>query len=195
VRGARGNSRSYRDRRFAVLAMDELAEGLGRRFEMVAHSMGTDVAVNAIALRESTRNRPLTSIVPSTIILAAPDISTTEFVSRLRPGIVRTDRHIIVYCSNDWALLLSRMTNGSDERLGYCTTEPTLKPPMPGVDLVIVRGPISGFSRHSYYLSEEKILDDMRTALADSAVAVPVRSYREILLPAMTSIMQRICRD
>jgi esterase/lipase superfamily enzyme len=171
-------------RAYAVLAMDELADGLARRFDVVAHSIGTDVAANAVVLRESRGNLTSTSIVPRNIILAAPDISTTEFVRRIRPGIVRIDRHIIVYCSDDWALWASRQTNGSDERLGYCTTEPTLKPPMPGVELVIVRGPISGFSRHAYYLSEAKILDDIRAALTDSAATIPVRNYqREIRLP------------
>jgi esterase/lipase superfamily enzyme len=174
-------------RPYAVLAMDALADGIGRRFEMIAHSMGTDIAANAVLLREAARTATSGPSIPHTIVLAAPDISTRTFDTKLRPGLVRSDRHIVVYCSEDWALWFSRRTNGSDDRLGYCGTRLTIKPLMKGVDLVAVRGRISEFFRHSYYLSEQRILDDMRSALADSASSFDffygTIFLREIIIP------------
>jgi hypothetical protein len=65
---------------------------------------------------------------------------------------------LVVYCSLDRALALSRSVNQSDDRLGYCT--PPVDP-MLGVDVVSVKGLIQDFVRHSYYLSATEILDDI----------------------------------
>jgi esterase/lipase superfamily enzyme len=179
---------SANSRRYAVLAMNELAGGVRKPFEIVAHSMGTDIAANAVLLRESSGSGTV-SVIPHSIILAAPDISTSEFDARLRPAIVRPGRHVVVYCSNDGALLISSIYNFSDERLGYCTPgqrpPSSRKPPMSGIDLVIVRGIVSEFAQHSYYLTAAKILDDIQESLS---IAVPPTApvqpnRREITLP------------
>jgi esterase/lipase superfamily enzyme len=174
-------------RSYAVLAIDELTNGVNRPFDLIARSMGTDIATNAIALREAggRRNAPA---IPHSVILAAPDISLSEFDSRLRPRIVRPDRRLVIYCSNDRALIMSKIYNSSDDRLGYCGPERSTSPPtqpMAGVDLVIVSGFISDFTRHSYYLESVKILDDIQAAFSDtpSSIVPVVGHRREIVLP------------
>jgi hypothetical protein len=82
---------------------------------------------------------------------------------------------------------MSKVYNLSDDRLGYCAPGSTPPPtqPMAGVDLVIVRGFISDFARHSYYLESVKILDDIQAAFSDipSSIVPVVGHRREIVLP------------
>jgi esterase/lipase superfamily enzyme len=176
---------SLQSRKYLVEVIDDLAAlSPGHRFNIVAHSMGGDLTTNAIALWQSkhgkTKNTKSldTQAGRSSVILAAPDIGTREFDSTLRPKIVDEGIQLTVYCSDDYALLVSAYLNQSDDRLGYCAHHPPL---MPGVNFVSVRGQIKDFARHSYYLSEVKILEDIETMLLDP-LADP-RVEREIFVP------------
>jgi esterase/lipase superfamily enzyme len=129
---------------------------------VIAHSIGTDLAINAILIRQRLF-RNAGSPVPDftrALILAAPDIGTKEFNDTLRPELVRSKMRLVVYCSIDRALAASRFANQSDARLGYCS--PPVDP-MPGVEIVSIGGSITDFMRHSYYLSVIEILDDIES--------------------------------
>jgi esterase/lipase superfamily enzyme len=119
------------------------------------------------------------------LVLAAPDISTKEFNETLRPSLVQQQQmHIVVYCSADRALVVSRLYNQSDVRLGYCMPDPDASSnqnprgagpnhnshEMPGVDLVTVRGEVRDFAHHSYYLSAVEILDDLQAIFGGGAL-------------------------
>jgi esterase/lipase superfamily enzyme len=157
--------RSYQ---YAVVALDEIY-GATRRFGLMAHSMGTDIAANALVLRELRAITGSISTVgladagePHSVIFAAQDISTREFEQSLGPRITRNDRWLAVYCGNDIALHFSQGYNRSDERLGYC---PMAKPPLNGVDSVHIVGRTEDFMRHSYFLSSPQIIEDMTAVL------------------------------
>jgi len=173
---------------YAVHTMDLLAYAL-RPFEVLAHSMGADLATNSVIFRQSTKDEgfrpydPTEAIAasPCSLVLAAPDISTKQFNVERRPKIIRRDRHVAVYCSNDRALQASQITNSSDERLGYC---PMAKSPMEGIDLVAVTGKIQDFFHHSYYLNSGKILEDIRHVLdCSDTPSNRAGGQREIRLP------------
>jgi len=174
-------------RRYAAHVMDQLASA-SRPFEVLAHSMGTDLATNAIILRDATKNtkgkllRPsgAARTSPRTLVLAAADISTKEFDATLRPKVIGPSRRVVVYCSNDRALWVSQFVNKSDERLGYCAAA---KSTMAGVDLITVTGTISDFAHHSYFLNSAKILEDIRQVLAERTASSRLGGKREIRLP------------
>jgi esterase/lipase superfamily enzyme len=175
------HSISTESQKYAVIAMDEVANGGKRSFEIIAHSMGADIATNALITRETNINLDKQTS-PHSIVLAAPDISTNLFDATLRPAIVRSWRHIVVYCSRDRALLISRFYNDSDERLGYCATQ---KDQMVGIEIVSIIGFIRDFARHAYYLSSVKILEDIRRIISPQAPdGVPQNFHnRHIELP------------
>jgi esterase/lipase superfamily enzyme len=170
-------------RPYLAHTMDELVEGTRRTFGIVAHSMGADLASTSISLMRSARGASLGA--PKILVLAAPDMSGKEFAA-MRPVLTHSDRRVLVYCSYDRTLLASQYANNSDERLGYCASTPKA---IPDVDLVMVRGAISDFGRHAYYLSAAKIIDDVeRSFLAQyrygrGADVKPGGRVREIKLP------------
>jgi esterase/lipase superfamily enzyme len=177
---------------YVVDAMNQLTNGAKVPFDVLAHSMGTNLATKAIILREMLRDRDALSNPrnhleesPISVILAAPDISTKEFNEDLRPQLVRPNRYVVVYCSDDYALSVSQHYNRSDQRLGYCATATSR---MPGVDIVTVKGPVEDLAHHSYYLSTIDVLDDIRYALLGNrtgSIGMPSGSggLREIQIP------------
>jgi esterase/lipase superfamily enzyme len=154
---------SVASRKYAALALEELANGARRRFGLLAHSMGTDIAANALISRvtKSIGDGTTASLGnPNAVIFAAPDISTKEFDVSLRPQIIRADRWLAVYCAYDRALSISQRYNGSDERLGYCPmARPTL---LAGIDRVHVEGDFDDLVHHSYFLSSSQVLEDIQ---------------------------------
>jgi esterase/lipase superfamily enzyme len=68
-------------RPYLAHALSELAKLSGQPINVLAHSMGTDLAVNGIVLkmRETEADQTQPAIIVRSIILAAPDISTREF--------------------------------------------------------------------------------------------------------------------
>jgi esterase/lipase superfamily enzyme len=146
--------------------------------------MGTDLFANAVLAEKAFReSAPPTGEIPMgklhAAVLAAPDISSTEFTSLLKQSLLQTVPKVVVYCSNDRALRLSMGVNFGDERLGYCTGKKTVS----GVDVVSVQGQIADFTRHSYYLSAPKILDDMVRHFQTTNTPNRAGVSREILLP------------
>jgi esterase/lipase superfamily enzyme len=174
-----------KSQKYAALAIDELVKQ-GQPLDIVAHSMGADIAINAILLREvnvsdadeTTTKLRLSEAVPLSLVLAAPDISTSEFTHDMQPVLTGTRSVAIlaIYCANDRALILSQRYNNSDPRLGYCAAD---RSPVDSTEMVTVRGNISGISHHSYYLNSPKVLDDMRRVFD---AIVPIKGRREILI-------------
>lgn len=157
--------------KFATYAMSLLKEY--KPINVIAHSMGTYVVASAISLAH--QNRELDDAIPHAIVLAAPDISTDAFDATLRPQLVRPERRVVIYCSSDWALFVSRGFNKSDDRLGYC---PETKKGMQGVDVVHVRGQIEDFARHSYYLTAVGMLDDIVRGMNSNSAVDRVRNLQ-----------------
>src|SRR5262245_35708110 len=147
---------SERSQKYAAIAIEELVNQ-NKPINAIAHSMGADIAVKAIMLRARPSHDNVETVTLTldsrALILAAADISTSDFETNVRPIIARSVEATVVYCAHDRALDVSQQYNHSDQRLGYCTT-PKLE--MDGVEIVAVKGIISGFAQHSYYLDSPK---------------------------------------
>jgi esterase/lipase superfamily enzyme len=154
---------------------------------MVAHSMGSEVAVNALSLPAASEPMSLLSahLAPSptmpTLVLAAPDVSTREFTGTFQPLLALRTKHITVYCSEDYALLTAALVRHSDERLGYCAGA---KRGPNGVEMVMVRGAAEDWANHSYYTRSPELLRDVSRVLsADSTASIPGSPVpRELML-------------
>ena len=171
---------ALKSHKYVALAIDEL-EKQHQPLDIVAHSMGADIAVKALLLRKTK----LTSLADSplfrklSLVLAAPDISADEFAIDMLPvlaGSAQSVTIIAIYCADDLALSISRMYNNSDRRLGYCTAS---DPPADISQMITIRGDIPGLSHHSYYLNSPKVLEDMKKRFAP---IVPAGMRRVIVL-------------
>src|SRR5262249_13665881 len=92
---------SEKSQRYAAIAIEELANQ-NKPIDVIAHSMGADVAVKAVMLRaRQNRDDDIQTVSlafdPRVLILAAPDISTNDFDSHARPTITRSVRATVVY--------------------------------------------------------------------------------------------------
>jgi esterase/lipase superfamily enzyme len=169
-----------------LLTMDELGKQ-GRPIDVVAHSMGADLLLKSMVMRDlSQENLPppppvqipqgVAFVRSTSIVLAAPDVSTREFDEDLRPQILKSARNILVYCADDPALsLFSQGWNNSDQRLGYCVGPGRQ---MDGVELVTIEGNLP--DPHSYFLASSTVLQDMKRAFGN--IVLPSGGSRQIKL-------------
>ncbi|QIO98729.2 alpha/beta hydrolase [Bradyrhizobium symbiodeficiens] len=146
-------------------------------FDLLAHSMGSEVVVNSLSAQQEVSRLSMApeTIAPSpsmpTLVLAAPDVSTHEFMGDMHPILARRTKHITIYCSNDLALSMSARVRHSDDRLGYCVT-PKVGPE--GLEIVMVSGTAQDFANHSYYIISPDMLNDVKRALSpDSMARIP----------------------
>lgn len=141
----------------------------GKKFgeQIIAHSMGARLALDTLNGIHSDGNK---SIKLRTLILASPDVSRSEFVSRDLPMIQEYARKIFITCSNrDLALVASEMT-GNDGRLGLCDNYVRVLKNEIRSGQVLIRE-FEGFPRelagHSYFLYDTTILHDMEIQVND----------------------------
>jgi esterase/lipase superfamily enzyme len=175
---------------YLAQAVEDVLSSQQDRFDLLAHSMGTLVAFDALRL-QSPKNvgtldpsAPPPSTLPN-VVLAAPDIGMKHFAAG-REEFIRKARRLTVYCGRDRALFFSKQVNG-DERLGYCGDPKQQNDYIEGVEFVRVYGNYRDPFSHSYYINSPPILNDMKQAISmeQGASAFPgsVRQpYREIFL-------------
>lgn len=167
-----GKARGYAaDKTYAVQAepmLDALIgelQGAGLESEIIAHSMGTFLVLDALAkLTPNARARPV-----GELLLYAPDIgadaNNDDFLPRAK-AIAPIVRRITIYASSgDAVLAASRRINGTD-RLGR-TPDADLRYRAPGTIDVIDASDVPGdFSGHNYYGLAYEAVDDMALTLA-----------------------------
>ncbi len=123
------------------------------RLIIVAHSMGADLATEAIAQLKpgASRNKNLD------LILAAPDIDRRYFVSELMPKISRLTNTTIYASENDQALNLSSNIHEAP-RLGNPPPDPRTLDQVEFIDASRLK---TSFVGHSYYGDQTNIISDM----------------------------------
>ncbi len=177
---------------YLAYLLDILNSEQKTRSNLIAHSMGAKLFLDTItsSIQEFGKNSTIQSELLS-VILAAPDVSKNEFVSKMNSLFSNSFKSVTVYCSDYRALLASEVLNNSDIRLGYCDA-PSLSAglrPSAGLRIVAVSGKIADFARHSYFLSAPELLKDMKAVLTetfkDSLLRLPtpdVQNVRTLIL-------------
>jgi esterase/lipase superfamily enzyme len=142
-------------------ALLTLLEGATKRgFDLLGHSMGAELLVNSLLpLDEASRPQ---NFSPSTVILAAADISLKDFRENKLPVLVSKKYNALSYCSLDAILAFSEAHNSSDERLGYCGTR---RPLLSGLEQVQILGNFNQFAFHAEFLNSIPIVNDFARIL------------------------------
>lgn len=160
------------DRTNAVAAEPLFADFLrvlaseGLKANIIAHSMGAKLVIETLA---SSKDAALAD----NVILAAPDIGTTEFPELVREAAPHF-RHLTIYASDeDIALAISRRLNGGVARLGRHPDTAR------GVADVIDAGDAHAeFAGHEYYGLSYEMLADMSLTLAGETAEQRLAPYK-----------------
>lgn len=148
-----GNLAQARGSRTAFTNLIQQISSTGARVSLIAHSMGHQVVIPALAASSGVKLNEL--------ILNAPDFATQEFKD-LAPALSKMSRRITLYCSpGDNALVASEKLNNA-QRIGRCSR-------VSGVDVINVNevdSPALGLAGlgHGYY-SGRSILTDVYQVL------------------------------
>jgi esterase/lipase superfamily enzyme len=159
----RGVSQAAKDTRpFLHYALADISETAAAQFDVLAHSMGADLTAHTFAFHRPSRSSDLTASGFPYLVVAAADISTKYFESKLRTKLLNSTDQVRSYCSDDAILSISSRINASDERLGDCVKP---KGKMRGIELVTVRGPSRDYGNHSYIFTSAEVLLDVKELL------------------------------
>lgn len=125
---------------------------------LVAHSMGTRVLSNAVAL--VMNERPDLKKRFKEIILAAPDIDAEVFINDLAPKLIDAARNTTLYASSDdRALKTSREVHGGYARAGDAGENLIV---LDNIDTIDATGIDASLLRHSYFAEAVSILKDIK---------------------------------
>jgi esterase/lipase superfamily enzyme len=111
------------------------------------------------------------------MMAADEDNDAFELDYKLKP-LPRLAKRVNVYFNNnDRAMAVSDKTKGNPDRLG--DDGPRVPRGIPGkVSLIDVPAVVSGAVQHSYFLDNQRVIDDMKQVLAGVASdAIPGRDY------------------
>jgi esterase/lipase superfamily enzyme len=133
--------------------------GAGLKADIVAHSMGTRLVLEALAKHRAPANQ---------VIFAAPDIgigqSDDEFATLARAATPDFHR-LTIYASRDDAVLaISKRLNGGVPRLGRHPLE-AWRDAIPNVDVIDASDVAGDYTGHNYYGLSYEIIADMALAL------------------------------
>lgn len=124
------------------------------KIHIVAHSMGTRVLTEALAVLHDRGE----DLKLSNIILAAPDIDADVFTEQILPKIRTSAERMTMYASSaDEALVISRKINGNN-RLGL--SDPQVLVAL-GIDSVDASGIDTSLLGHGYFGETKKVLQDL----------------------------------
>ncbi|GFK92533.1 hypothetical protein NNJEOMEG_00358 [Fundidesulfovibrio magnetotacticus] len=147
---------------------------------IIAHSMGNRVLLGALERLAASRGDGAGTLMRN-VILAAPDVDSTVFRTRIAPRIAGVAQNATLYASSrDLAMVLSKLYNKA-ARLGDAQ-ELVAVPPLDSIDASTVD---SGLLGHSYYGQNHAVLDDMHLLI--QGLKPP---QRPLLVPARTAAGQ-----
>jgi esterase/lipase superfamily enzyme len=130
------------------------SENLRGKVHVIAHSLGNRVTLRALQtldLRLRADFKPFGQIV-----LAAPDVSVSEFALRLPAAQSRSDRVTLYFCPDDWALLASQVRHPNEPRAGRGIV------PIAALDNIDARKANTSFLGHGYWSEVKQLLIDMQ---------------------------------
>lgn len=145
---------------------DVARRSAAERIYLIAHSMGTVVASQALCQLDAADAKRFTIV-----IFAAPDIDAGDFRRTIAPALVAKVPHLTLYASSaDRVLRMSKDINGG-ARAGDSDGGVVVVPQMESIDATAVD---TSFFGHSYYSNERTVLDDIYY-LINTDLATPKR--------------------
>lgn len=150
---------------WTVIHLEKFLEDVRQRsgattIHLIAHSMGNRALLQALE-RMSLRNsseQPLFGAV----VLAAPDVDSSEFRDRFVPLVTSVARHVTLYASsNDYALQASTRVHGYT-RAGLSGEYLCVAPGLDTIDVSPIDTSLIG---HSYYGDNPLMIRDMRALI------------------------------
>jgi esterase/lipase superfamily enzyme len=146
---------------FKTFLIDLSRRSGARTIHVIAHSMGNNALVHALAELASEQRAAAPHF--REIIMAAPDVDRREFL-RLADVFQSSADHITLYAAdNDRALGASHALHG-DPRVGDAKPMFLRK----GIDSIDASIIIKGFLRHSYF-ADPRVLDDIGRLILDNS--------------------------
>lgn len=119
---ARDNTREAGDRLAKALAFLQARAGSLIEVDLVSHSLGGEVAIEALRNLDSSRYEDVRSkIVFKNIVFVAPDVSEKDFRRCLELPVFGSTRTTLYTCSHDAVLALPSAAINYNERVGLKT--------------------------------------------------------------------------
>ena len=145
--------------RFVKLVVEKSG---AKNVHVIAHSMGNIAMLNALSeYVEKAQGANASGATIKQVILAAPDISESEFVRLARKILPASDGITLYASSRDWALELSRQFHRGQPRVGDIVGDkPTV---LQGVDTIDISNITSCYfcSGHSEFADQKDLLGDI----------------------------------
>jgi len=153
-------------------------EACEHKLHLVAHSMGNYVLRHTVQeYVKQSGGRPVRLFDQVFMMAADEDDDAFELDYKLKP-LPRLAKRVNVYFNNcDRAMAVSDKTKGNPDRLG--DDGPRVPRGIPGkVSLIDVTPVVTGALQHSYFLDNQRVVDDMKQVLSGVASdAIPGRDY------------------
>lgn len=162
---------------FQNFLLELCAQSAIKRVHVIAHSMGCQIAINAIA----GHNGPKKEVRKlGEIILAAPDIDSEEFVTSHKKVVSRVNGSTLYASSHDKAIMVSQLLQDYD-RAGWAKPM-VLAQGLDSVDATPVK--MGNFLGHGYFAESQALRYDIMNVLdgvdpGKGARRVLSKSYRE----------------
>jgi len=129
-------------------------EGVRGKVHLIAHSLGNRVTLRAL---ETLHGQLAAGQKPfGQVILAAPDVSVSEFALRVPAAQARADRVSLYFCPDDKALLASQVRHPNEPRAGRGIV------PIRALDNIDSRKANTSFLAHGYWADVKQLLIDMQ---------------------------------
>jgi esterase/lipase superfamily enzyme len=158
--------------------VDNLRKAGFKDIDIIAHSMGNLIAVDALS--NSAMTQSPTAIAQ--LIMAAPDVDRDLFIQEI-PNVAKVAKGLTLYASaNDKALALSKRVAGNIPRAGDVPgSGPIVVAPVSTIDVSVIGDEMFGLN-HNAFASTRNVLNDLKILLetgAPSPRLAEIRGYPE----------------
>lgn len=130
--------------------------------DVIAHSMGSRLALGAIGQGEAPALRYL--------ILAAPDVDPTAFLHLAKKAIPRSKRLTVYTSKFDIAMSASAVTHSGHSRVGAGVSDDFARD-LAGAEIIDATARATDQYAHSYFAESQVMVDDIRGVLAGTPAA------------------------
>lgn len=166
--------------RYALLqVIDDLHKAGFDEVDIVAHSMGNLIAVDALSNSASTQSP---GAIVDQFVMAAPDVDRDLFIQEI-PRIAKVAKGLTLYASkNDKALQLSKRVAGNIPRAGDVPADgPIVISSVSTIDVSAIGDELFGLN-HNTFATTRNILDDLKILIETGKLSprlTEIRGYPE----------------
>ena len=141
--------------------IDDLHKAKFESIDIIAHSMGNLVAVDALSNSAATRS----PVAIAQFVMAAPDVDRDMFIQEI-PNVAKVAKGLTLYASaNDKALLLSKRVAGNIPRAGDVPDAgPIVVGSVSTIDVSAIGDELFGLN-HNTFATTRNVLNDLKILL------------------------------